>query len=153
MLLRPRPRRPADHPAGLFCLQADSLESGRFSGVKPLSWLALEGGNTDTSAEMCSPTPKTVELLAVNANEIAQIAAPAEDGMENTCSPGRFRAVRNRYQPDNHRTNVAQNRLSCPPPLTIVSRVDYDHCGHVPFLEAADEFNRDVAAFMQRVHG
>ena len=85
------------------------LESGRFSGVKPRSWLALEGGNTDTSAEMCSPTPKTVELLAVNANEIAQIAAPAEDGMENTCSPGRFRAVRNRYQPDNHRTNVAQN--------------------------------------------
>jgi non-heme chloroperoxidase len=34
-----------------------------------------------------------------------------------------------------------------------VSRVDYDHCGHVPFVEAADEFNRDVAAFMQRVHG
>jgi non-heme chloroperoxidase len=34
-----------------------------------------------------------------------------------------------------------------------VSRVDYDHCGHVPFVEAAEQFNRDVAAFMQRVHG
>ena len=34
-----------------------------------------------------------------------------------------------------------------------VSRVDYDHCGHMPFVEAAEEFNRDVAAFMQRVHG
>jgi non-heme chloroperoxidase len=34
-----------------------------------------------------------------------------------------------------------------------VLRVDYDHCGHVPFVEAAEQFNRDVAAFMQRVHG
>jgi pimeloyl-ACP methyl ester carboxylesterase len=34
-----------------------------------------------------------------------------------------------------------------------VSRVDYDHCGHLAFVEAADQFNRDVAAFMQRVHG
>jgi pimeloyl-ACP methyl ester carboxylesterase len=24
------------------------------------------------------------------------------------------------------------------------SRVDYDHCGHVAFVEAAEEFNRDV---------
>ena len=24
-----------------------------------------------------------------------------------------------------------------------VSRVDYDHCGHVPFVEAAEQFNRD----------
>ena len=34
-----------------------------------------------------------------------------------------------------------------------VSRVDYDHCGHVPFVEAASLFNRDVTAFMQRVYG
>ena len=34
-----------------------------------------------------------------------------------------------------------------------ISRVDYDHCGHVPFVEAAEQFNRDVVAFMQRVHG
>jgi non-heme chloroperoxidase len=34
-----------------------------------------------------------------------------------------------------------------------VSRVDYDHCGHVPFVEAAEQFNRDVTAFLQRVHG
>jgi non-heme chloroperoxidase len=34
-----------------------------------------------------------------------------------------------------------------------VSRVDYDHCGHVPFVEAAEQFNRDVATFVQRVHG
>jgi pimeloyl-ACP methyl ester carboxylesterase len=27
------------------------------------------------------------------------------------------------------------------------------HCGHVPFVEAAKQFNQDVAAFMQRVHG
>jgi non-heme chloroperoxidase len=33
------------------------------------------------------------------------------------------------------------------------SRVDYDHCGHVAFVELAEQFNRDVAAFMQRVHG
>lgn len=33
------------------------------------------------------------------------------------------------------------------------SRVDYVHCGHVAFLEVAELFNRDVAAFMQRVHG
>jgi non-heme chloroperoxidase len=37
--------------------------------------------------------------------------------------------------------------------ISHVSRVDYDHCGHMPFVEAAEEFNRDVAAFMQRVHG
>jgi pimeloyl-ACP methyl ester carboxylesterase len=34
-----------------------------------------------------------------------------------------------------------------------VSRVDYDRCGHVPFVEAAEQFNRDVAAFMRTVHG
>ena len=34
-----------------------------------------------------------------------------------------------------------------------VWRIDYDHCGHVPFVEAAEQFNRDVAAFLQRVHG
>ena len=31
--------------------------AGDSRGFKPLSWLALEGGNTDTSAERCSPTP------------------------------------------------------------------------------------------------
>jgi hypothetical protein len=31
------------------------------------------------------------------------------DGMENIMQPREIRAVRNRYQPDNHRTNVAQN--------------------------------------------
>ena len=35
---------------------AINWESGRFRGVKPLSWLALEGGNRDTSAGRCSPT-------------------------------------------------------------------------------------------------
>ena len=34
-----------------------------------------------------------------------------------------------------------------------VSRVDYDHCGHVAFLEVAEHFNRDVVTFMQQVHG
>jgi hypothetical protein len=52
---------------------------------------------------------EAVELLAVNANEVAEIAASAQDGMENIMQPGKIRAVRNRYQPDNHRTNVAQN--------------------------------------------
>lgn len=33
------------------------------------------------------------------------------------------------------------------------SRVDYDHCGHVAFVDAAEQFNRDVAAFVQRVRG
>ena len=77
--------------------------SSRFLGLRSRAEIRIP------APKCVLPTPKTVELLAVNANEIAQIAAPAEDGMENTCSPGRFRAVRNRYQPDNHRTNVAQN--------------------------------------------
>jgi non-heme chloroperoxidase len=33
------------------------------------------------------------------------------------------------------------------------SRVDYDHCGHCPFVETAEQFNRDVAAFVQQVYG
>ena len=33
-----------------------------------------------------------------------------------------------------------------------ISRVDYDHCGHVPFVEVAEQFNRDMAAFMQHAH-
>ena len=41
-----------------FSEPAPIMESGRFSGVKPLSWLALEGGNTDTSGGRCSPTPR-----------------------------------------------------------------------------------------------
>jgi non-heme chloroperoxidase len=28
------------------------------------------------------------------------------------------------------------------------SRADYDHCGHVPFVEMADRFNKDVMEFM-----
>jgi hypothetical protein len=32
--------------------------AGDSSGVEPLSSLALEGGNTDTSAGRCSPTPR-----------------------------------------------------------------------------------------------
>jgi pimeloyl-ACP methyl ester carboxylesterase len=31
------------------------------------------------------------------------------------------------------------------------SRADYDNCGHLPFVEAADRFNQDVTAFMQTV--
>ena len=27
-------------------------------------------------------------------------------------------------------------------------RIDYDRCGHAPFAEVADQFNRDVAAFI-----
>ena len=33
------------------------------------------------------------------------------------------------------------------------SRINYDHCGHASFVDAAEQFNRDVAAFMERVHG
>jgi hypothetical protein len=39
----------------------------------------------------------------------AEIAGPAHDGVENIMQTEEIRAVRNRYQPDNHRTNVAQN--------------------------------------------
>jgi pimeloyl-ACP methyl ester carboxylesterase len=42
--------------------------------------------------------------------------------------------------------NIAHN-------IPHASRVDYDHCGHLPFLEVAEQFNRDVAAFMQHIHG
>jgi non-heme chloroperoxidase len=31
------------------------------------------------------------------------------------------------------------------------SRADYDTCGHIPFVEAAERFNQDVTAFMQTV--
>jgi hypothetical protein len=37
---------------------------------------------------------EAVELLAVNANEVAEIAAPAQDGMESVMQPGEIRAVR-----------------------------------------------------------
>jgi hypothetical protein len=37
---------------------AGFIESGKFRGVKPLSWLAIEGGNPDTSAGSCSPTAR-----------------------------------------------------------------------------------------------
>jgi non-heme chloroperoxidase len=30
--------------------------------------------------------------------------------------------------------------------VSHVSLVDYDHCGHVPFVEVAEQFNRDTAA-------
>lgn len=33
------------------------------------------------------------------------------------------------------------------------SRANYDQCGHVPFVEKADRFNQDVAAFMQKAAG
>ena len=56
-----------------------------------------------------SAAAEAVELLAVNANEIAEIAGPAQDGVENIMQAEEIRAVRNRYQSDNHRTNVAQN--------------------------------------------
>jgi len=32
-----------------------------------------------------------------------------------------------------------------------VSRVDYDHCGHVPFVEAAEQFNRAQRPFCSPV--
>lgn len=32
-------------------------------------------------------------------------------------------------------------------------RVDYEHCGHMSFVEVAEQFNRDTAAFLQRVYG
>jgi non-heme chloroperoxidase len=32
------------------------------------------------------------------------------------------------------------------------SRVDYDHCGHISFVEAAEQFNRDVTDFVKHVH-
>src|SRR5712692_1737154 len=31
------------------------------------------------------------------------------------------------------------------------SRADYDNCGHVSFVEKAEQFNRDVATFMQTI--
>ncbi len=31
-------------------------------------------------------------------------------------------------------------------------RASYDRCGHAPFLEAPEQFNRDVVAFMQQIH-
>jgi hypothetical protein len=34
-----------------------------------------------------------------------------------------------------------------------VSGVDYDHCGYLAFVEATEQFNRDVAEFVQRVRG
>ena len=51
-----------------------------------------------------------------------------------------------------------QTRAGCRQNDTILSRfysenAIHDTCGHVAFVEAAEEFDRDVAAFMQRFHG
>lgn len=32
-------------------------------------------------------------------------------------------------------------------------RIDYERCGHAPFFEVADQFNRDVAAFLETMKG
>lgn len=32
------------------------------------------------------------------------------------------------------------------------SRADYDNCGHVPFVEMAEQFNKDVMEFMNTIH-
>lgn len=32
------------------------------------------------------------------------------------------------------------------------ARVDYNHCGHSPFLEVTSQFNQDVAAFVLQIH-
>src|SRR5271165_2232349 len=48
-------------------------ESGRFSGVKPLSWLALEGGNTDTSTGRCSPTPRRARGFWIGYNWLMRV--------------------------------------------------------------------------------
>ena len=36
----------------------EEYESGRFRGVTPLSWPAIEGGNPDTSVGRCPPIPR-----------------------------------------------------------------------------------------------
>jgi len=34
--------------------------------------------------------------------------------------------------------------------ISHASRVDYPRCGHAPFFEVADQFNRDLAAFARK---
>jgi hypothetical protein len=45
-------------------------------------------------------TRKSSQMSSTPLNELKEeIAAPAQDGMENIMQPGEIRAVRNRYQP------------------------------------------------------
>ena len=57
-------------------------------------------------------------------------------------------------------TQGKEDRIVLPAAADFISshvahakRIDYDRCGHAPFAEVADQFNRDVAAFMGTIKG
>ena len=53
---------------------------------------------------------KAVELLAVDMNDIAQIAAPAQDGSKDVVELRQIHLIGDRDMADHHRVNMAQNR-------------------------------------------
>ena len=52
---------------------------------------------------LCLP-PEAVELLPVEANHVAQVAAPAENGAEGVMECGELHVIGDRDQADDHRT-------------------------------------------------
>src|SRR6516164_7369391 len=65
----------------------DQIESGRFLGVKPLSWLALEGGNPDTSTGRCSPTLRRARgFLSAGGDVLHAGSTPSVVSSPSACS-------------------------------------------------------------------
>jgi len=51
--------------------------------------------------------PEAVELLAVYADEVVQIAVPAQNGSEHVVEFGQWHSIGDRDQADDHRAHVA----------------------------------------------
>src|SRR5271167_694575 len=63
------------------------LESGRFRGVTPLSWPALEGGNPDTSAGRYSPTLRRApEFVSAGEDVLHAGSIPSVVSSPSVCS-------------------------------------------------------------------
>jgi hypothetical protein len=52
---------------------------------------------------------EAVELLAVDAKDVIQVAAPAQDGAEDFVKFDQFQIIRDRDQADDHGAQVARN--------------------------------------------
>ena len=50
---------------------------------------------------------EAIELLPVDANDVAQIALPAQNGAEDIVEIGKLHLIGDRDQADDHRTDVA----------------------------------------------
>src|SRR6516164_9489277 len=68
-------------------MQAVRHESGRFRGVTPLSWPAVEDGNADTSAGRCSPTLRRApEFVSAGEDVLHAGSIPSVVSSPSVCS-------------------------------------------------------------------